>query len=338
MCLYPRLIQNKKYTSTKKNGGVIPAITDKRTMLVPVGCGKCMECMKKKARNWQVRLLEETKVNNNGLFVTLTFSNESITELSKEINGKLDGYDRDNAIAKIAVRRFLERWRKENKKSVKHWLITELGHEGTENIHLHGIIWTDKSEEYVKEKWKYGFIWTNERKGGKVGEQVVNYIIKYCTKIDEKHKEYKPIILCSPGIGKNYINSTNAGINKFKKGKTEEYYKTRTGHKINLPIYYRNKIYSEEEREKLWLQKLDEEKRFVDGVEISVKDGTDTYYKVLEEARKKNKRLGYQDDTIDWERREYERNLRNLKFKERTKPKEETAEEQIKNMKYKEPE
>ena len=51
MCLYPKLINNRKYTATKKNGGVIPAINDKRTLLVPVGCGNCMECKRKKQEN-----------------------------------------------------------------------------------------------------------------------------------------------------------------------------------------------------------------------------------------------------------------------------------------------
>ena len=61
MCLYPRLIMNKKYTANKKNGGVIPRLTDSRAAQVPVGCGKCMECKKQKAREWKVRLSEECK-------------------------------------------------------------------------------------------------------------------------------------------------------------------------------------------------------------------------------------------------------------------------------------
>ena len=48
MCLYPRLMQNKKYTETKKNGGQVPPLIDKRTALVPVGCGNCIECSKKR--------------------------------------------------------------------------------------------------------------------------------------------------------------------------------------------------------------------------------------------------------------------------------------------------
>ena len=65
MCLYPTLIKNTKYTKTKKNGGIIPAVRDKRVLGVPIGCGRCMECMKKKKRDWQIRLLEDIKTNKN---------------------------------------------------------------------------------------------------------------------------------------------------------------------------------------------------------------------------------------------------------------------------------
>ena len=83
MCLFPKLIRNKKYCSTKKNGGVIPAVTDKRVLYVAVGCGKCMECLKKKARDWNVRLSEDIKIHKNGNFVTLTFNEKSYNDLSK---------------------------------------------------------------------------------------------------------------------------------------------------------------------------------------------------------------------------------------------------------------
>ena len=74
MCLYPRLIQNRKYIPNKKNGGKVPPFSDIRVLGVPVGCGNCMECIRKKRSEWQQRLNEEIKENKNGKFVTLTFS------------------------------------------------------------------------------------------------------------------------------------------------------------------------------------------------------------------------------------------------------------------------
>ena len=246
MCLYPRLIQNRKYTKTKKNGGKIPAVTDLRTTKVSVGCQNCIECRKQKAREWQIRLSEDIKELKNGIFVTLTFNTKSLIELSKGINA--EGYALDNAIAKKAVRRFLERWRKKHKTSVKHWLVTELGHEGTERIHMHGIIFTNKIDD-VKNIWKYGIVHI----GQWVNEQTVNYCVKYVSKIDKDHKGYVPKILCSKGLGSNYLKRYDSNINEFKGNKTNEYYVLKNGRKVNLPKYYRNKIYSDEQKEELWI-------------------------------------------------------------------------------------
>ena len=317
MCLYPKLITNRKYTATKKNGGVIPTVTDKRTLVVPVGCGKCMECVKKKGREWQVRLLEDIRHNKNGKFVTFTFSNESIAELAGEIKG-LEGYELDNEIATLGMRRFLERWRKKYKKSVRHWMVTELGHQGTENIHMHGIIWTNESSETIDEIWKYGYTWIgDEKRKGYVNEATVNYITKYITKTDMKHKEYKPKVLTSPGIGKGYIDRPDSKNNKYKKGETNEAYRNRQGYKMALPIYYRNKIYTEEEKERLWIEKRDKEERYVNGRKVDISKNDENYYKVLEEERSKNKRMGYGDDQINWDRKRYENDRRNKLHKER---------------------
>ena len=74
MCLYPTFRKNPKYKINKKNGGIVPVMHDNRVKYVPTGCGNCIECRKQKARNWQLRMLEEVKTETNGKFVTLTFS------------------------------------------------------------------------------------------------------------------------------------------------------------------------------------------------------------------------------------------------------------------------
>lgn len=320
MCLYPKIIQNRKYIANKKNKGIIPQMKDKRVQYVPVACGNCMECRKRKTREWQVRLQEEIRENKKGIFITLTFSEEALKELSEGV--KLDGYNLDNEIARKAVRRFLERWRKKYKKSVRHWLVTELGKNNTERLHLHGIIFTEETGETISKIWKYGIITIGKRKYNKekkmsdatlgyISDKSINYIVKYIHKTDEKHKEYKPKILCSQGIGKGYKNRKDAENNKYKGTKTKETYTTRTGVKLALPIYYRNAIYTEEQREKLWIQKLDENIRWVDGRQVAADDERG-YYKLLEQARKKNKKLGYGDNTINWDRKRYENERRNI--------------------------
>lgn len=323
MCLYPQLITNPKYKENQKNGGIIPAVSDIRVLKVPIGCGNCIECRKKKAREWQIRLLEDIREFKNGKFITLTFSNEELGKLSKECN-KSKGYDLDNDICTLAVRRFLERWRKEYKKSLRHWLITELGHGETEHVHMHGIVWTDEPLEKVETHWKYGWVWKGKKKQNGtienyVNERTVNYIIKYVHKTDLEHRHYKPIILTSPGIGKGYTNRIDSKKNKFNGEKTNETYKTRTGHKVSLPIYWRNKIYSDEEKEQLWLQKLDKNTRWVCGEKIDISITEKEYYKILKYYQDRNTELGYGNNKKDWRQEEYEQQRRQMKIEQRTK-------------------
>ncbi len=324
MCLYPRLIKNPKYRVNKKNKGTIPYMQDLRVGLVPIKCGYCFECMKQVSNGWKVRLFEEIK-EHQYKFITLTFSNEWYTKISKAVieKGKpKEGYGLDNAIATQAVRWFLERWRKKYKKSLRHWLITELGHKNTEHLHLHGILETEDLDE-VERIWKYGFVWKGKRKNGKiinyVNSQTINYISKYVTKTDILHKYYKPKILCSAGIGANYIGTHNAKLNKFKGRETKTTYTTREGFEYSLPIYWRNKIYTEHERELLWIYKLDENVRYVNGEKISA-DDEKGYYKLVEFYRKINAEMGYGAPN-NWKAIDYEHQKRILKQRLRTMPK-----------------
>jgi hypothetical protein len=309
MCLFPRLHTNPKYKPNRKNNYTAPTPTDKRVMLVPIGCGHCKECRKQKSREWKTRLTEDIRTNKNAKFVTLTFSNEEITKLYAEIKDQY-GYNKDNAVATLAETRFRERWRKKYKKTIRHWLITELGHENTEHLHMHGILWTDESNEEIQKHWKYGHVWV----GDYVNERTINYIVKYVTKIDIKHKYYKPIILTSAGIGGTYIQRLDAQLNKYQNdGKTKETYKTRTGHEIAIPTYLRNKIYTEEEREKLWIEKLDKQIRYINGKKIDISKGEELYNILLKQAQKENHEQGYSDGKIDWQKKNYEQQRRVLK-------------------------
>lgn len=286
--------------NTKK--GETP-ITDDRKQFVAVGCGNCIECRKQRARNWQIRLNEELKVHKYNYFVTLTFSCEELKKLCEE-DTKL--YTNVNKVAQIAVRRMLERWRKKYKKSVRHWLITELGHEGTERIHLHGIIFTESAitNEELQQIWKYG----NTYLGEYCNEKTVNYIVKYVTKIDTEHKGYVADIFCSAGLGANYINESTRLKHKFNGAKTIQYYTTTNGTKLALPTYYRNKLWTQKERDQLWTYLLESDRTYVRGIEIkhiSKKEGYAQYIKTLHQQQNDNMQIGYGTSAQEWNEKAY---------------------------------
>lgn len=318
MCLYPRLRINRKYVKNKKNGGIVPVCVDKRALYVPTGCGKCMECRKQKAREWQIRLSEEIRSNKNGVFVTLSFSDKSLyniengigldgKRISKKIEG-VTGYNLDNEIASIAVRLFSERWRKKYKKYPRRWLVTELGQTKTERLHIHGLLFCSHVQKLnISDLWAYGNVWL----GNYVNEKTVNYIVKYLSKTDAKHPNYVSKMFISNGLGKGYLERADSKRHEFKDGAIETY-RHRNGSKVALPVYFRNKVFNDDEREFLWLRKLDKNERWINGVKVDVSVSDEDYYKLLYAARDKNRRLGYGDDSIDWEKKKYEDDRRNM--------------------------
>ena len=181
-------------------------------------------------------------------------------------------------------------------------MVTELGHKNTERIHLHGIIFGGEKSE-IERIWRYGHV----KFGDYVNLKTINYVVKYINKIDLDHKGYVSKILTSSGIGSNYMNRTDHRLNKYNGKNTDTTYKSNNGYKMAQPMYYRNKIWTDEEREKLWIHMLDKNERYIMGERIDISNGEDDYYAILEEAREKNKRLGYGDDSKNWSKEEYQK-------------------------------
>ena len=339
MCLYPIRLQNKKYTVTEKNGGCVPTppiigtdssglpIYDERILYVQIPCGNCEECRKAKTREWQVRLTEELKEWTNPYFITLTFSPKELAYICKKKR-----IQECNAAAGYAVRHMLERWRKTHKSSLKHWLITELGHEGTERIHLHGIIFTNEKLEFSKKDsnnmctwnyWKYGHVYVGEY----CSLRTINYIVKYINKIDKDHKGFKGQILASPGIGKNWVERQkqyNPEIYKYRPKRTIDYYTLNTGSRIKLPKYYSNKFRSEEEREIIWREFMDKNQETIAGINYDLtRTSTHSIGRITAKAQEINKRDGYGDNSREWRKLPYNITKQMLQKKHREEIQEE---------------
>lgn len=274
---------NKRYVKNKKNKGIVPNMLDQRERYVPVGCGKCIQCRKQRAMSWRIRLSEEIKGEKYCYFVTLTYNEDSLTKLT-------DKYKTPEEIYKKSVRLFLERWRKLNKKSLRHFFVNELGQTNTERLHIHGIIIANNkiTNDYLQQIWSYGYTDI----GTYVNEKSINYITKYITKVDIKHKDFKPIVLCSPGIGAKYINNAIRSQHIFADVNTRDYYINNQGYKLAMPLYYKNKLYTEKERQKLWINKMNEDFIYINGIKVN-KNDTEYIYKLYQLEQQNNKQLGY---------------------------------------------
>lgn len=305
MCLYPKYVKNPKYKPNKKNKGKPPVCPDRRLYYIPTKCGCCIECRKEKQREWRVRLDEELK-SNFGYFTTLTIDPESLKKLETEMGLKWE--ENPNEIATKALRLFLERARKDTGKSIRHWCVTELGEKG-DRIHLHGIFFGQKSAELVRKHWKYGFVFI----GHTCNSKSVNYMTKYMLKVDTKHPTFKQIVLASKGIGDGYFDRLDYLWQKQNyKQINVATYTFRNGTKMAMPKYYKNKIFTDKEREKMWINNLDRGLLWIYGEKVKAND-----WKTIDNLREYWQRYGREvmgDDPIAWnamkERRKEEKQRR----------------------------
>lgn len=305
MCLYPTFVKNPKYKPSKKNKGKPPVCKDRRLLYIPVKCGCCIECRKEKQREWRVRLEEELR-SNFGYFITLTISQEGIKELEEKTG--LKWKENPNEIATKGLRLFLERCRKDTSKSIKHWCVTELG-ETNDRIHLHGIFFGQKSAELIRKHWKYGFMFI----GGYCNSKSVNYMTKYMLKVDIKHPEFKQVVLASKGIGAGYMDRLDYLWQKQNyKNINVATYTFKNGTKMAMPRYYKNKIFTEKEREKMWINNLNRGLLWIYGEKVKADD-----WKTIDNLRKYWQKYGREvmgDNPIAWnaakERRKEERQRR----------------------------
>ena len=104
-------------------------------------------------------------------------------------------------------------------------------------------------------------------------------------------------------------------------------------------IYYRNKIFTEEEREKLFLDKIEKGIVYVLGIKIDLKTEEERYNGVLVSERERCERL-YHDNPKEWDERKYLNRLKKQRqwieskatmVAEKERRKEERIEKQLNN-------
>lgn len=81
-----------------------------------------------------------------------------------------------------------------------------------------------------------------------------------------------------------------------------------------MPIYYRNKRYSEAEREELWINRLDKQKRYIRGTEFdySTIEGKRRYHQALIYEQSQSERMGFK--RIKWDMEGYIKQTKQLQL------------------------
>lgn len=214
---------------------------------VPVPCGRCPPCKKRRVDGWVFRLLQEDKVSNSAHFVTLTYSPEHVP-ISP--NGFM-------TLDKEAFPLFMKRLRKLTTNKLKYYACGEYGTKN-KRPHYHAIVFNVPDAEMFYDAWKVNGQHFGQIVVGEVTGNSIAYTMKYIDKagtVEGLYPGWKPFVgrddrvkefaLMSKGMGASYMTDR---IRKYHTDDLSRTYITVDGgFKIAMPRYYKNKIYSEDE-------------------------------------------------------------------------------------------
>ena len=237
---------------------------------IPVPCGKCPACKKRRASAWSFRLMQEHKRCKTAYFITLTYDTAHVP-ITK--NGFMDIRKRD-------IQLFFKRLRKDHEHpdnrlrfgKICYYAVGEYGGR-FKRPHYHVIIF-NAVLELIQPAWNLGQIHY-----GEVSEASVGYTLKYISKTskipmhcnDVRTPEFS---LMSKGIGDNYL--TPEMVRWHNQSPDHLYCQTADGKKISMPRYYKNKIYSEYKRKAYGAKaRIKQEERIEKDIQ---KVGFSTYY------------------------------------------------------------
>ena len=101
------------------------------------------------------------------------------------------------------------------------------------------------------------------------------------TKKDEDNPDYIGIVLCSKGLGANYAKIM-AYKHEWNKEKTIITYRARNGADLPLPRYYKTQLYTEDQRQLLWLYAEEKGVKWVKGFKVEAANTVNKeYYETL---------------------------------------------------------
>lgn len=225
-----------------------PTPWDGRGQKLPVPCGRCPVCKKRRVSQWVFRLEEESKLHKDAHFVTLTY------ERCPETDSGLLTLDRKEFPA------FMKRLRskvyhKGFRNKIRYYAVGEYGSEG-ERPHYHAIIFGCPDPVLYEASWRQGETSIGIVHVGTVTAKSIAYCAQYVDKKkivpkfdgDDRVPEFS---LMSKGIGKNYL--TDAKVAYHKSDLSRMYVTRKDGVKVSMPKYYKDKIFDDLEKMKMGL-------------------------------------------------------------------------------------
>lgn len=218
-CIHPITVKNPKGIGT-----------------LPAPCGACPGCRQQRAAAWAFRLQQEQKQHDKSIFVTLTYD---------EFHVKGSEYGL-LTLDKRDLQTFFKRLRYYNPSGgIRYYACGEYGGQ-TRRPHYHAIIFS-AYEDDVARAWQLG-----NTHFGEVNPRTISYVTKYLCKPrigksddDDRQPEFA---LMSKGLGLNYLTDE---MRAYHEKGSKSFVTLPGGLKQALPRYYRDKVFTEAQREEI---------------------------------------------------------------------------------------
>ncbi len=234
---------------------------------IPVGCGRCPKCKKRRINQWVFRLQEEERHCLSSYFVTLTYKNSTLPKTLNKLP-TLKHKDFQNFMKKLRrlepilyyKAKVLKKYETHtnikwvNKYPIRYYMSGEYGDKSF-RPHYHAIIFQVNEIENIAKSWsRVNHKGENDVIGeihiGEVNAKTIAYTAKYIDKpnripyheTDDRKPEYSAM---SKGLGQTYVER----MGDYHRGNINNNHVTmQGGYKVALPRFYKNKFFSEEEQ------------------------------------------------------------------------------------------
>lgn len=204
-------------------------------MTVP--CGKCFECRQAKKQEWCFRLDQELRLSQVSFFVTLTYDDDH-----------LPWADEQPCLCKSDLQKHFKRLRKKiEKRSLKYFAVGEYGDHGARPHYHYLLFYSGQKDRFeimrlIKDDWTFGFSKVLPVKGAQ------GYVTKYVLKFEDREFYVPPFSMISQGLGIGYLSDS---MKVFHQKNLQSFAIKPGGFKITLPRYYKDKIFTIDEKIRL---------------------------------------------------------------------------------------
>lgn len=219
---------------------------------VPVPCGRCPHCQERRVNDWVFRLLQEDRVSTSAHFITLTYDaahvpmsphgfmtlrKKDFQDYMKRLRKLSDAYCHKHDVGFYL--------------SIKYYACGEYG-DINKRPHFHAIVFNVPDPQLFVDAWSLDGIQLGIVDVGTVTGDSIAYCCKYINKQHRHTRKFHrddrvgEFSLMSNGLGKSYL--TDKTIRYHRADLSRNYISKEGGYKIALPRFYRDRIFTLDEK------------------------------------------------------------------------------------------